>query len=85
MNVEIDGDSVIVVRVLPKNCHTGSASRLSSSEGSQRRPACIRRMLAFTLHSIHVPPGIENDAIKSYLSMGCSKWRPQFLRRCVTV
>lgn len=82
MSVEIDQDSVVRAGVFlfSKNCHTGSAYSLSSSEGPQRRPALVR-MLPFTPCSIHPnssSPCIGTDAAQSYLSVGCSKWRPHF-------
>lgn len=77
-SVEADQDSLINVGVLSKNLDAQEVLSGSQLRGSMGE-ACIARMLPFTPYSIYPNSSsscIGNDAIKSYLRMDCSKWRP---------
>lgn len=79
-SVETDQDSLISVVVLSKNLDTQEELAGSQLRGSTGE-TCIVRMLPFTSYNIYPNSSsscIGNDAIKYYLSMDCSKWRPHF-------
>lgn len=79
-SVETDQDSLVSVGVLSKNLDTQEVLAGSQLTGSTAE-ACIVRMLPFTPYNIYPNSSsscIGNDAIKYYLSLDCSKWRPHF-------